>query len=449
MNRKGLLFLKCLERPTRAGCRVPAILGGCAAFLMSTLGAQAQIFDFQNILNDSDVTGLPLLGEFDQATADAINNSPSGIKAAKVGDTLTTDQAAAWFNAVDFDYVFADFEGLLSASKTLNLVEQAPVGVGVGNFALDPLFPDSTQSNPATGFTEAAYALTGVTISNSKLYPGSPSLRNPASGNSTAPNVRSALFTLPITQLSEVEAKRGETIELFNTPQDLFPNDHKNIPYVTRFNNYGNNDLNNTDEAGSQFPFQYKTDDQLLARGDFAAMVSHYRLRGADGVVLFQPGVIGYSKGQMRDDALEGWELVDPILDLPGGEVGVTIDTTVNVDGSDVSLEDSGVVWSGASSDSALAILLSNLDEVGHEVALPDVIEGFGFNADDNVQQIEAGQHLLLEFVNDGRGWAKVQVNPVFTDDDRSGIGVPEPASLVMLAIGSVLIGLPRSGRRR
>lgn len=451
MNRVVSSVWKRFQRPL-SGCRRNStmMLGGSAAILMMAAGANGQIFDFENKLNDADVTGLRTLGDFDQAIADAINSSASGVKAAKVKSTLTAQQASDWFNAVNFDFVFADFEGLLATSRTANLVGQAGAGPSVGNFGLDPLFPDGTQANPATGFTEAAYVVSGVTMSNSALYPGSPGFRNPASGNSTAPNVRSSFFTGPITQFSDVEAQRGGTIEIFNTPQDLFPETDSNIPYVTRFNNFGNNDLNNTTEAGPQFPFQYKTEDQLLSRGDFAAQVAHYRLRGADGVVLFQPGVIGYTKDQMREDAIEGWDLVDPILELAGGDVGVTIDTTVNVDGNDVSLEDAGVVWSGASSDSALAILLSNLDEADHDVTLPDTINGLSFNADDNEQEILAGQHLLLEFINfNNQGWVKVAVDPVFTDDDRSGIGVPEPASLVMLAVGGLLVGLPQSRRGR
>jgi len=401
--------------------RAPVLLALAAALLMAPT-VNGQIYDYQS---------LPLLGNFDADLAARINSQ--NVKVAKIGaDGLTAQQASDWFGAVVFDNLFADFEGLLAVTKTAELVSQASASTIVGNFALDPLHPDPTSTNPTEGFTQLAYIASGVTMSNDNLYPGSSSFK-PA-GN----NVRSGLFTQPIARFAGVEDQRGETINVFQQDLEVFPETDKHIPYVTRFNNWGNTDLNTGPQQG--FEYAFDTPDQLLSRGDFQAMISHYRMRGADAVVLFEPGVIGYTKEQMQEDATTGWNLLDPVLSMPTAK-------TVT-DGTEGINEADGVVWSGSASDLSMVILLSNLDAIDHDVVLPDMIADLPLS--DTDFGVAAGTHQLAEFINfKGIGWALVDTRVLIDDDQRGGIGIPEPASLIMLAIGSLLVGLPRSSRNR
>src|SRR5206468_5464441 len=142
-------------------------------------------------------------------------------------------------------------------------------GAFVGNFnfypnaASDPTRPGSIAGSQAASFqfkpTSSDYSSSrgniglpggGVVVGNQSadpaLYPGSPDYRNPAQGNSGAPNIRSALFTLPIQRLTLSELGLRD---LSGVPADATayaqpgrPNatDDVNIPDVTRFNNYGN-----------------------------------------------------------------------------------------------------------------------------------------------------------------------------------------------------------------
>src|SRR6185369_11730337 len=74
---------------------------------------------------------------------------------------------------------------------------------------------------------------------------------------------------------------------------------HKQIPWVARFNNWGNNslDTNNNPADGYRFvpgaPLPQsrlsgaQTAHQMMSRGDFSAQILHYRMRGAYSVMLF------------------------------------------------------------------------------------------------------------------------------------------------------------------
>ncbi len=391
-----------------------------------------------------------------QALKDLLNSTPVGQRSVRVFDNLSNTTVADFFGTIQIDHVFADYEGLLATTRTVNLVSQVQgsamsSGAGIGNFALDPFAPDSTQPNPNTGFTQAAYLVSNVNMANEKVYPGSPGFRSPASGNSTAPNIRSALFTLPLHRITGVEMQRDA--QLFG--EDLFPADHKHVPYLTRFNNWGNNDLNNTTVAGHRFAWE--TTDQLLSRDDFAAMVTHARLRGVDDAVLFQPGVIGYTKAQMRGDAMAGWNLLNIVFELDTANDGVnpqlvtpSIDTLTS--GVTTISEDDGTAWSGVVNDNVLTVLVSNLDEDqnSHIITLPDEIAGRAVLTKEF--EVFGGEHQLIEFgvLQSQNAWVALNIDndPFGISSSRAGIGVPEPASLVMLAIGSVLIGLPRADRK-
>ena len=361
----------------------------------------------------------------------------------KVTEELTDETADFWFKdtRIEFDVVLADFEGAFAALKTRKLAEQVLDSRGgrdaqVSNFALDPFHPDPTQPNPNAGLTDLAYSFSGVNAASEQLYPGSPLFRNPEAGNSSAPNIRSAFFTLPIARLSGVESELDE--------------DHGHRPFATRFNNWGNEALHNTDDT--PFEFAFETDDQLLSRGDFQALISHYRIRGADGLVLFEPGVIGYTKEQMREDALAGWGFMDPVYDFDDDAHPASLTTQVTVrDGDsfvDKSIESAGVVWSGVVNGDLLAILISNLDGVPHDVRLPSEVEGLDLFQREFT--VNAGSHLLLEFVDvGGIGWGILDGDGshVFVDHVREGVGIPEPTSSLAMAILGMVFGLGRPSR--
>src|SRR5439155_1314473 len=186
------------------------------------------------------------------------------------------------------------------AQSQANLIHSQAKGAGtfVGNFRLFPGTGDTSGPGGA-GSSLAEYVsggAGGVNMANEDLYPGSPFYKNPgqvAGGTSTAPNIRSALFTLPIERVSYVTAN--------------LPAGHQHIPYVNRFDSWGNTGLNNgTAVPAPGQPTQpafyadaaHGTSGQLLSRGDFSALIAHYRMRGVNGVHLLDGGVVGYTQAQ-------------------------------------------------------------------------------------------------------------------------------------------------------
>src|SRR5205823_13827539 len=107
----------------------------------------------------------------------------------------------------------------------------------IGNFGFsmvpsDPTQPKDYEKNfknkhSFSGFNKNDYMSAGLTMNNEEVYPGSPSFRNPIEGNSSAPNIRSALFTLPIVRVSNVSVTSDAG--------------HQNIAWVANFNNWGKN----------------------------------------------------------------------------------------------------------------------------------------------------------------------------------------------------------------
>lgn len=344
-------------------------------------------------------------------------------------------------------YTFADYETAGSAARTQNLRNQiaASAGTGpallanqafVGNYGLAPLTGDPTRPvGSPSPYTTADYFATGVNMANESLYPGSWDYRSIAAGTSSAPNLRSSLFTLPITRASFVSAN--------------LPAGHKHIPYVTRFNNFANDALDTDGNPTNGYRFENPTGDQMLSRGDFKAMVAHYRLRGVNGVHLLDGGVEGYTQGEFEQDAANGWNIpqVNAIFNGANPRIA-TLDTLVRTDGTPKSLEDAGVVVSGVYSltQNKLALLVSNLDEIAHSVSVANKIGGKTIPLSWNVAP---GQHRLLEFTGSGTQWllaANSQLFGTSLESDRSGVGVPEPTMLGGVALVA-LLGLSR--RRR
>ena len=358
-------------------------------------------------------------------------------------------------------YTFIDFEGpnphpqIQAQSAFINTQSGGGVTsnqIYVGQFNYYPVPNDPTR--PGTVVTTATsfqfphdasqYYTAGLNMANEALYPGAPDLRNRAAGNSTAPNIRSGFMTLPITRLSLTTSN--------------LPAGHKHIPYVTRFNNWGNNAFDSDGNPANGYawnnpiPAGQDTDKgQLLSRGDFSALVAHYRARGADGVHLLDGGVVGYTRPQFEQDAKAGWEFAPFQSILQGGGARLaTLDTFIRSDGTVKSIEDAGMVFSGVYSLTQgpggvgrMALLVSNLDEINHTFDIQTKIGGKTVAM--GAQTIVAGTHQLLEFTGAGTQWNLANSVAVFTDNDRSGTGVPEP-----MTIGAVsLFALGVLSRRR
>jgi hypothetical protein len=358
-------------------------------------------------------------------------------------------------------YTFMDFEGVnphpqvVAQSQFINTQSGGAVAgnqIFVGNFNYypvpnDPTRPGAVITTVASSFqfphSASNYYTAGLNMANEALYPGAPDFRNRANNNSTAPNIRSGFMTLPITRLSLTTSN--------------LPTGHKHIPYITRFNNYGNTAFDSDGNAANGFVWnnpipagQPAQNGQLLSRGDFSALVAHYRARGADGVHLLDGGVVGYTRPQFEQDAKAGWEFAPFQQILQGGGARLaTLDTLIRSDGTLKNIEDAGMVYSGLYSltqnggAGRLALLVSNLDENPHTFDIPQKIGGKTVIM--GAQSVLAGQHRLLEFTGAGTQWQLVSNTPVFTDNDRSGTGVPEPAVMGTIA----LAGLMTLGRRR
>jgi hypothetical protein len=240
-----------------------------------------------------------------------------------------------------------------------------------------------------------------------------------------------------------------------------------NIPWVTRFNNWGNSTLDTDGNPNNGFQFVQSnptpSNGQLLSRGDFQAQILHYRLRGADSVNLFQASagsVVGYSETQEQNDIRTGWGgsgLMNTIFSRAHGLA--TLATSVSlVNGSSTSSQgvaQAGALWSGVfdtgspSGGRRLAILLSNLSSSSKKIDLPNSIGGFrtfsGNTAAYDDYTVGAGQHRLLTFTLSGGQWRLNSNTQVFTDNNRNGVGVPEPASVGLLG----LVGVGLLARRR
>jgi hypothetical protein len=413
--------------------------------------------------------------------------------AVKVEVPISNATANLIFNNPSYhiSYVLGDLEQANSQANVTNLVKQVRYvnnnngqlkrsgNAFIGNYGYqvidnDITTPSNYDSKKGThsfsGYNRGGYNAAKLNMSMPELYGGSGSFKNPAAGNSTAPNIRSAMFTLPILRVSQVEVNNGA--------------DDRNVPYVARFNNFGNLALD-TDRnsnhgylfvpgqpipASSGFPAvsAAKTANQMLSRRDFAAAVSHYRMRGADSYVLFEPGVIDYTQENKRRDAMAGWTEphIQKVFDQSDYKLVLGADSDYKnhnnkkdinseliVDGSMRKAEDTGTIFSGVYSLSlkTLDVMISNLDEQDHSITLPDSIGGYAlktktFNVDD-------GSNLLIEYklttsgVNKGWSVALMHVPFQAIDNSRNGFGIPEPTTISLAAVTGFLLVGPR--RRR
>jgi hypothetical protein len=412
--------------------KLVAAVAGVLAALAG--GATAQNFDWADNGGASlpGVTPSIFLRDDNVAAVDAFLAN-QGVKAVKIDLAVSPQTISAIYDKYKIDYTFADFETPDAPARTKTLVNQIKASTATGaalasnqafvsNYNLTPTYNDATGPQPINSY--AAYADAGVNMVSDALYPGAPHFRSPASGNSSAPNVRSALFALPIEKLTLSTA--------------VTPAGHAHVAYVNRFNNWGNADLDT--DANPSNGYRFVTNDQMLSRGDFKAQVLHYRLRGATGVHGLDGGVEGYTREQFQADIQEGWKgtpAVANVLADPKARVA-TLDTQVKTDGASKSMEDSGVVFSGAYSMSLgkMVMLMSNLDAKAHTVALPPRVAGKAVSGD---FEVAAGSHEVLEFGLTGATWTFLAKSPVFFDADRSGVGVPEPTTLGFVVAAAAL----------
>jgi hypothetical protein len=412
--------------------------------------------------------------------------------AVRVDQPLTTPGAINTFDQFPIQYVFGDFYDANRASETHDLADQVLASrlssaAVVGNFnlypnaSIDPTRPASLVNSQAPRFmtkpTDADYTNSRSTIgagnnqsADDALWPGSPDYRNPAQGNSGAPNIRAALFTLPIQRLTLTELGlrnlAGAPSDATGFTQPGRPNatDAINIPNVTRFNGYGNPALGGG-PSGTGFVQNAATpsNGQLLSRGDFQAMILHYRLRGALSVNLQENpaeggSVVGYSATQAQSDVKSGWAAA-PVVNEIAGRGDYALANLTNVIGdaaansADVNprnTEISGAVWSGVYDRAGsvdpntgmrrMSILLSNLSAVLRNVDMPDNIDGFsiyglpdaGDPSDVDNFNIQPGQHRVLNFSLKTSPLAITQWvfdgdTFVGLDNNRNGIGVGGP----------------------
>ncbi|MEA2735632.1 MAG: hypothetical protein QOE14_2083 [Humisphaera sp.] len=400
------------------------------------------------------------------ATANLIFNNPSYNVSYILGDVEAGGSTEIKMRDIARQVRFVNGQNNGAKTRSYNAF--------IGNFGFtkiddDKTFPagyknDKKGQHSFAGYNIGGYNTAKLNMSMPELYSGSGSYRTPAAGNSTAPNIRSAMFTLPILRVSQNEV---------NTTSK-----ERNVPWVARFNNFGNTALD-TDRnssngyrfvTGQPMPAGYgfpavsasKTANQLLSRRDFATLVSHYRMRGADSFVLFEPGVEGYTNEQKRNDAKAGWTQPNInnvfgasdyklVLGKEGGKNDKDILSSFTVDGKTKTAEQTGSIFSGVYSLSlkTLDIVLSNMDEVDHTLTLPKKIAGYDLKT--NSFTLDGGSHLLVEYklttsgVNKGWSVALQTVPFQAIENSRHGFGIPEPSTMTMAAITGLLL----IGRRR
>ena len=246
-----------------------------------------------------------------------------------------------------------------------------------------------------------AYSSSGLNVAMPSLYPLEYYEVHASSyswGSNVSPNERSALFWAPLEKLSQVKK--------------ALPAGHELIPWV--------NDVVQSLNNG------YSTNPP--EKEDNAALLQHVRLRGADGYYGFRTMACEmddgspltgdyyaamYDTDEYRYDMLVAWTALDWLfrgVDKEGVEI-------LNLETS----KTTGFEWSAMETDNGVAVLLSNLGNYGRYFYF-SALTGAGMDA------------KYLPDLNDGQSYIYVPAG------DHVLLTVPEPATLSLLAFGSLLL---------
>jgi len=474
-------------RRAACGAAAIAVMGAAGSALAVTnppaaTKAKNQFFDwYVNTTPSYQPSPFLVNGAGTSVKAFLESESSNTIRAVKIVKPIDNSTSNLVFNASQYhvSYVFGDLESPNAKSELQTLVNQVKFVNGqnngtktnsfnafIGNFNWTRAGNDGTQPSGYNYPSSGDFSSAKLNMAMPALYPGSGAFRNPAAGNSTAPNIRSALFVLPIIHLTaaKVNAHSGEQV----------------VPWIAPFNNWANLSMDSDRNPsngyrfvpGQAMPAKFglpavsanDTKNQMVSQRDFATQVAHYRLRGADSYVAFEAGIVGYSNEQKRIDAKTGWNEshINSIFQasdyklLEGKETGGDKDLNddMTVDGKNKSDESSGSLFSGVYSLTLkkMDVLLTNMDDDDHSLTLPSKIAGFDVKT--RTFSMDGGASLLVEYKltnsGPGKGWSVALQQTPFLQitNNRNEVGVPEPTTITLAAMAA-MIGVTRRRTRR
>jgi hypothetical protein len=455
--------------------------------------------------------GVPFLTDANAAAVNLYLTGASGIRAVKIENPgISNATANLIFNNTNYNvsYVFGDLEGATANAAAANLAKQVKwagavpnttknksYNAWVGNFGFTtqstnsqkPTYYTNTGQHSYSSYQYNEWNNAGLSMSNEEAYPGSPSMRNKASGDvpqgsGTYNNIRGAIFVLPLWRVGQAtDGAQSNGVPNF-----------QHIPWTANFNNWGQPGLD-TDRnpangykfipgspmpaatiGGHYYPAQSSADttNQMVSERDFATSMLHMRMRGADSFHLLDSGIQGITQNQMQQDAATGWlgeSTVNQIfaqadkrtliglepLSNTNGYTGANYSggSIIVVDGNQKNVDQTGNIFSGAYSLTLkkLDVLLSNMDDNSHQITLPGAIGGYALAT--STFTVPGGDHLLVDYSLATSGanknkWVVASQHVPFTaiSNSRGGFGIPEPGTLSLLAVAGVF-GLNRRKR--